>query len=228
MFSASHAESLTISKVLLLKSNSFHDSVSDCVVFPKKINNPNWWGRVTVFPRKRGNLDVKGNTHFPDWNWRIFAMVKLSNNNCSLGTIDHSTSSSISSNTRCETKKNFQCGRVELAPQSKQTSKAESHTSNVQGQQQHLVLFKVVFFENMNCGKERRVRPSRSKCMRIRFCYQLRTCKKSNWKSVSGQPSTWLATSLNMTLGFVAVTESQQSWKMQTHFCKNTSVRRLK
>ena len=34
--------------------DDFHDFVSECVSFPKKINNP-FWG-VTVFPMKSGNF----------------------------------------------------------------------------------------------------------------------------------------------------------------------------
>ena len=34
--------------------DDFHDFVSECVSFPRKINNPFW--EVTVFPKKSGNF----------------------------------------------------------------------------------------------------------------------------------------------------------------------------
>ena len=56
----SHAKSSTISRVYRCCCNffvkildDFHDFVSECVSFPRKINNP-FWG-VIVFPKKSGN-----------------------------------------------------------------------------------------------------------------------------------------------------------------------------
>ena len=48
--------------------DDFHDSVSECVTIPQKINNP-FWG-LTVFQRKsdKFSMDVKQNTHFTDEN----------------------------------------------------------------------------------------------------------------------------------------------------------------
>ena len=43
--------------------DDFHDFVSECVFFQRKINNPFW--EVTVFPKKKWqiSLDVKQKTH---------------------------------------------------------------------------------------------------------------------------------------------------------------------
>ena len=56
----SDAKSSTISKVYRCCCNcfvkildDFHDFVSECVSFPRKINNP-FWG-LTVFPKKSDN-----------------------------------------------------------------------------------------------------------------------------------------------------------------------------
>ena len=48
--------------------DDFHDFVSECVSFPRKINNPFW--SVTVFPKKSDNFHWtwNKNTHFPDEN----------------------------------------------------------------------------------------------------------------------------------------------------------------
>ena len=64
--------------------NDFHDFVSECVSFPKKINNPFWV--VTVFPKKSDKFHWtwNKNTHFSDENRRKkIAKVSPSNNNYS-------------------------------------------------------------------------------------------------------------------------------------------------
>ena len=63
---ASHAKSSTISRVYRCRCNffveildDFHDCVSECVSFPKKINNP-FWGLTVFFEEKwQFPLDVK-------------------------------------------------------------------------------------------------------------------------------------------------------------------------
>ena len=50
--------------------DDFHDFVSVCVSFPRKINNPFW--EVIVFPKKSDNFHWKWNknTHFTNENQR--------------------------------------------------------------------------------------------------------------------------------------------------------------
>ena len=73
----SHAKSSTVSKVYRCCCNffvkildDFHDFVSECVSFQRKINNP-FWG-VSVFPTKSDNFHwtCNKNTHFTDENQR--------------------------------------------------------------------------------------------------------------------------------------------------------------
>ena len=72
--------------------DDFHDFISECVSFPKKINNP-FWG-LTVFSKEKWqfSLDVK---HKLIYYWRKInekiAKVSPSNNNYSIGVINHST-----------------------------------------------------------------------------------------------------------------------------------------
>ena len=65
--------------------DDFHDFVSECVSFARKINNP-FWG-VIVFSEEKSqfSLDVEQNTHFSDENRRKkkIAEVSPSNNNYS-------------------------------------------------------------------------------------------------------------------------------------------------
>ena len=72
--------------------DDFHDFVSECVSFQRKINNP-FWG-VIVFPKKSDNCHFtwNKNTHFTDENQRKkFAKVSPSNNNYSPGKTNHPT-----------------------------------------------------------------------------------------------------------------------------------------
>ena len=62
--------------------DDFHDFVSECVSFQRKINNP-FWG-VIVFPKKSDNFHWtwNKNTHFTDENQRKkIAKVSPTNNN---------------------------------------------------------------------------------------------------------------------------------------------------
>ena len=47
--------------------DDFHDSVSECVTIPKKINNP-FWGLTVQRKSDNFSMDVKQNTHFTDEN----------------------------------------------------------------------------------------------------------------------------------------------------------------
>ena len=58
----SHAKSSTIFRVYVVVVtfsvkilNDFHDFVSECVSFPRKINNP--FCAVSIFPKKSDNFD---------------------------------------------------------------------------------------------------------------------------------------------------------------------------
>ena len=73
----SHAKSSTISRVyrcccifFVKIFDDFHDFVSECVSFPRKINNPFWVG--SVFPEKSDNFHWtwNKNTHVTDENQR--------------------------------------------------------------------------------------------------------------------------------------------------------------
>ena len=60
--------------------DDFHDFVSECVSFPRKINNQFWGG--IVFPKKSGNFHWtwNKNTHFTDENQRNKKSLSPSNN----------------------------------------------------------------------------------------------------------------------------------------------------
>ena len=70
----------------------FHDFVSECVSFLKKINNQFW--EVTVFSEEKCqfSLDAKQKTHFTDENERKKSQRSApSNNICSFVIVNHST-----------------------------------------------------------------------------------------------------------------------------------------